>query len=383
MDNKERNTKNSDHYMTDDKKKLPVLVKYGLIAVALIAVITIGLVIYFNTADSVVATIDGERITLSEYKYQLEVQKQVMLYEAATVDPNISEETFWATKIGGEDAFEVAKKKALDSLKDMKVQYKRAKEAKISMTDEEMKSLDDYIKSDIIDVMGEGNRIKANKAFEAEYGFSIDVLRNAQIQSYIVQKYQSQEITAIPDAEAGVDASYTGNPDWYKADTELRTNAEEAVWARHILVSAEEEATQEVKDAAKKKAEDIIARLKAGEDFATLAKELSEDPGSKDRGGDYVFGKTASFYTEFKDAAFALQPGKFTETPVLTGAGYHIIKLDEKYAEGEPVSLKCAKEYYEYGTTFVKVRLYEQKVADWVKSAKFEVSNSVYDSVKQ
>lgn len=363
------------------EEKMPVFVKYGLIAVAVIVVIAIGLVILLNM-DSTVATINGQRITADEFKYQLEVQREIMYRKANSVDPTISEETFWATKIGGEDAGEVAKKRALDALKDTKVQYARAKEAKVTLTDQEKKSLDSYIQTNIIDVYGEGNKLKANKAFEAEYGFSIDVLRNAQIQSYIVQKYQYQEIAAIPDADADVETHYNANPEWYKEDTQLRSDAEEAVWARHILIgNFNANTTQEEKEAAKKTAEDLIAKLKAGEDFAALAKEKSEDPGSADRGGDYMFGKTASFYQEFKDAAFALQPGSFTETPVETLAGYHIIKVEEKYAEGEPVSLKCAQEYYEYGTAFIKVKLYEQKLAGWVKEADYKVDESVYKSI--
>jgi hypothetical protein len=51
------------------------------------------------------------------------------------VDPSISEETFWATKIDGEDAVEVAKKLALDDLKSAKVTYKKAKDAKVELTD--------------------------------------------------------------------------------------------------------------------------------------------------------------------------------------------------------------------------------------------------------
>ncbi len=363
------------------EEKMPIFVKYGLIAVAVIVVIAIGLVILLNM-DSTVATVNGQKITADEFKYQLEFQRQIMYSEAYSVDPTISEETFWATKIGGEDAGEVAKKKALDTLKDTMVQYIKAKEAKVTLTDQETKSLDSYIQTNIIDVYGEGNKIKANKAFEAEYGFSIDVLRNAQVKSYIVQKYQYQEIAAIPDADADVDKYYGSNPEWYKEDTKLRSDAEEAVWARHILVGKfDENTTEDEKSAAKKKAENLIAKLKAGDDFAALAKENSEDPGSAERGGDYMFGRSSTFYQEFKDAAFALQPGKFTETPVETGAGYHIIKVEEKYAEGEPVSLKCAQEYNEYGTAFIKIKLYEQKLAGWVKEADYKVDESVYESI--
>lgn len=381
MDKANRDKKKDSHNRSD-KKTLPVYVKYGLIAVAVIIVIAIGLVIYFNASGNVVARVNGEKISVNEFKYNLEYQKQLMYSEALSVDPNISEETFWTTKIGGEDAVEVAKKKTLDSLKDTKVQYIRAKEAKISMTKNEKDNLDNYIQTTFIDPLGGGNKFKASKVFEEEYGFPIDVVKDIQVQSYIVYKYQYDQIGKISDADADVESHYTTNPEWFKEDVQFRKNAEEAVWARHILIAANEEASQEEKDAAKKTAQELIDKLNAGEDFVKLVGENSDDTGSNTRGGDYVFGMSSTFYDSFKEAAFALEPGEFSQTLVLTGAGYHIIKVEEKYAEGEPVSLKCAKENYEYGTSFIKVKLYEKMLADWVRDAEIKINNDVYYSIK-
>lgn len=376
----------------EDKKTLPVFVKYGLIAVAVIAAVVIGLLIYFNTAEGSVANVDGEKIRTSEFKYYLLIQKQTMYQKALEENANISEETFWATKINNEDAIEVAKKLALDNAQKTKVQYIKAKEAKISLTKDQITGLDESIQKNIIDAMdpnnknapGSGNKIRANKEFEKKYGFSIDNLRSVQIENYIVQKYQSSEIAKTTDADANVDTNYSKNPEWYKEDTQFRIGAEEAVWARQILITVAESATQADKDAAKKKAEDLIVKLKDGADFAALAKENSGDPGSKDRGGDYLFGK-GKMYPEFEAAAFALNPGQITDTPVLTKAGYHILRLEEKYAKDEPVSLNCAKNYYEYsGTAFVKYKLYMEKVAGWAKDVKYKVSINpgVYSSIK-
>lgn len=79
------------------------------------------------------------------------------------------------------------------------------------------------------------------------------------------------------------------------------------------------------------KAEETITRLNNGEDFGTLAKDLTEDPGSKEKGGLYE-GVTqgAGFDQAFEAAALALEPGKYTTTPVKTQFGYHIIKLEKK-----------------------------------------------------
>ncbi len=82
--------------------------------------------------------------------------------------------------------------------------------------------------------------------------------------------------------------------------------------------------------AKKKQAEEVLAKAKAGEDFAELAKTYSEDPGSKDKGGLYEGVTKGMFQPEFENAALALEPGKFTENLVETPFGYHIIKLIKK-----------------------------------------------------
>ena len=81
---------------------------------------------------------------------------------------------------------------------------------------------------------------------------------------------------------------------------------------------------------AKDKALELIKKLAGGADFAALAKENSEDPGSKDNGGDLSFFKKGMMVPEFEKAAFALKTGEYTKEPVRTQFGYHIIKVDEK-----------------------------------------------------
>ncbi|TAH51292.1 MAG: hypothetical protein EYC68_11340 [Chloroflexota bacterium] len=99
---------------------------------------------------------------------------------------------------------------------------------------------------------------------------------------------------------------------------EVKTTAEQ-IHARHILVKTFEEAQK------------VEERLKAGEDFGTLAAELSIDPSAKENKGDLGWATRGSYVTEFENAVWALQPLQVSE-PVTTSFGIHVIQLLEKDA---------------------------------------------------
>jgi peptidyl-prolyl cis-trans isomerase C len=98
----------------------------------------------------------------------------------------------------------------------------------------------------------------------------------------------------------------------------------EEVRARHILVKTEAEA------------KDIIKQLDKGADFEKLAAEKSDDPGSKEGGGDLGYFTKDKMVPEFADAAFKLDKGKYTETPVHSQYGWHVIQVLDKRSQPLP-----------------------------------------------
>jgi len=104
-----------------------------------------------------------------------------------------------------------------------------------------------------------------------------------------------------------------------------RFSRPEQVRARHILLKLEGKKGEDVK----KQAEDLVKQLRAGADFAALAKQFSDDPGSKERGGDLGSFGPGRMVPEFDKAAFSQEPNQIGD-PVKSQFGYHIIQVMEK-----------------------------------------------------
>jgi peptidyl-prolyl cis-trans isomerase C len=116
-------------------------------------------------------------------------------------------------------------------------------------------------------------------------------------------------------AEDNIQARYTQQYVGRPATEEAR--------ARHILVSTEAEAKS------------LIVELNKGADFPTLAQKRSKDPDGAN-GGDLGFFRRDQVWPEFADAAFALQPGQFSQAPIHNEFGWHVIKVEERRIVAPP-----------------------------------------------
>jgi peptidyl-prolyl cis-trans isomerase C len=158
-------------------------------------------------------------------------------------------------------------------------------------------------------------------------------------------------------SDQDLDTFYKGNPDQFKEP--------ETVRASHILIGVAKDATPAVKQAARTEAEGVLKRAKAGEDFATLAKQFSKDSGSAAVGGDLNFFPKEQMVPPFSAAAWALKPGEISDL-VETEFGFHIIKLTDRRT-GRIVPLAEVKDRLQ---EFLKQRRQQELVQQYLLSLK-------------
>lgn len=114
---------------------------------------------------------------------------------------------------------------------------------------------------------------------------------------------------------------------YYNRNRERMFTHPEEVRARHILIAVPHDATSAQKAAAKAKAENILKQIKAGASFAKLAKKYSDDPGTKDNGGELGYFTEDQMVKPFAQAAFMMSPGEIRV--VKTRFGYHVIQVED------------------------------------------------------
>ncbi len=163
---------------------------------------------------------------------------------------------------------------------------------------------------------------------------------DSDLQAFFKQN-AARYATAVPEQRKiqyvsfGIDQMPGGKPQ--VSDAEIQTyydahkaqyDVKEQVKARHILIAVPQGADAKTDAAAKSKAEGVLAQIKAGGNFVELAKANSDDPGSKDTGGELGVFTRGKMVPAFEKAAFALQAGQ-TSDLVKTDFGYHIIQVEQ------------------------------------------------------
>jgi peptidyl-prolyl cis-trans isomerase C len=165
-------------------------------------------------------------------------------------------------------------------------------------------------------------------------------------QQILIQALMRDYVAKNPVSDADITAEYN------KAKAQA---GDKEYHAFHILVEKEDDAKA------------IISKLKGGAKFEELAKQ-SKDTGSAAKGGDLDWASPATYVKPFADALVALQKGQFTETPVKTEFGFHIIKLDDVRTAKFP-TLEEVKQQIVEGLQQQKLQAYQQTL---MKKAKIQ-----------
>lgn len=260
--------------------------------------------------NNVAATVNGEEISLD--KYNKRVEDVIKNFEQQGMDLNSEQ---------GNEMKNTIKERVLDGIIEEVLILQQAKEKGVLPAKEE---IDEQVK-----------QIKDTYGTEEEYKEALKELNtsDAELREVIEinlagnNLYQNvtEDVKEINTEQAR--EYYQQNKDQYSDPKQLAT--------RHILFFVNEGDRPDIpvkrSDAeAKKLAEEVIASLNTGADFSNLAKEKSEDTGSKEEGGTYIFAPEAGLTDpDFTKAAADLSVGEYTKEPVKSQFGYHVIKLEQ------------------------------------------------------
>jgi parvulin-like peptidyl-prolyl isomerase len=241
---------------------------------------------------------------------------------------------------------------ALEQLIGIEITLQEAKKQGLSISDSEYDAL-------LKDLMKK-NSIKNEAALE-----KILKDRKLSYQDFKKDFIERETIKKLADKlTKDVKVSDKEAKDYYNKN-KAQFDVSDSVEVQHIL-------DQKIEDANK-----VIKELKAGADFGELAKKYSIDPGSKDNGGKYPMTPVTNYVPEFSKASMGLEPGKFTEKPVKTNYGYHIIKLLAKE--------KARKSTFEQAKSKIKEQLIDKKNNDLLNNClkKARDNSKVVKSLKE
>jgi peptidyl-prolyl cis-trans isomerase C len=245
----------------------------------------------------VVARVNGDAITKAEFERALQVMEQRV---GGSVPPERRDEFV---------------RGLLDQLVSLRLLRQEAVARKVTIPEGELDKR-------VAEVKGQFPSEEAFAKALAAQQTTLERFRADQRNDLAVNKMLEdalKEKVGVTDDQ--VNAFYKENPQRFQQGERVR--------ASHILITVPEGADAVTKTQAREKAAGLLKRVKAGEDFAALAKQNSQDPGSAIQGGDLGYFVPGQMVGPFNDVAFKLAPGSVSDL-VETQFGFHIIKIVDK-----------------------------------------------------
>ena len=248
-------------------------------------------------SDAAVATVNGETISNGQLERELAGIQGRMARQGQPVP---------------DEALAQIRGRVLDQLIGETLLFQESQKLKIRVDDQKIQGQ--------IDEMAQGFEDKA--AFDlalANAGLSREVLTERLGRQMAIQQLIEEKIVAgVQVAEARADEFYKANPEVFVQPEQVR--------ARHILICTEAEADAAAKTEARKQIDGLRQKAVDGADFAELAKTHSQDPGSKEKGGDLGFFARGQMVKPFEDTAFALKENEISQV-VESPFGFHLIQV--------------------------------------------------------
>lgn len=280
------------------------------IKILVMALLILSIAVLGGCGGNVVATVNGEKITSQQLDQRMAMVKQYFTQQGLTLEGK-----------EGEEMLNTLKAETLEQMVKQNLIIQEAKRLGLKV---EAKDIEKELKTFKDSFTGEADY----KKFLAANGISEPKLRDLvelDLITVLVQKKITEDVKPVSAEEAK--KYYDENKQTFATPEQFQV--------RHILIATQGKEGDEAKVAAEAKTQalSILQQLKGKADFAALAKEKSEDPGSAAQGGLYTFSK-GQVVPEFEAATLKLKPGEMTMEPVKTDYGYHIIKLEKVIPAG-------------------------------------------------
>jgi peptidyl-prolyl cis-trans isomerase SurA len=280
-----------------------------------------------EVVDRVAATVNGEVVTLSEI-----ADRAGSEYERAEGLPPGKER---------EEARAAALRRAFDQIVAEKLLAAQAQALQLEVSEQQVSAAVEDIKS--------RNRFEDDAALAralAEQGLDLPTFRaqiRRELETYQVLQHRVRGKVKVTDED--LRNYYQRHPQEFGGEDELRV--------RHIFLPLPEDAGKADEARVRAAGEKVLQRLKSGEDFAKVAREVSKGPSAED-GGDLGWLRRGTIQKALEDAAFALKDGQISGL-VRAGPGLHVLKVESRRRGGER-SFEDAKEE-------IRARLLDEQVA--------------------
>ncbi len=238
--------------------------------------------------ENVIARVNGKEIDYESFKKNFNIieRRYNELYT----------ENIWSQEINEKTVLEIVREQVLDKLITEELISQKAEADGITVDESKIEETYNSFKENL-------EKDEELKKFYEENNLDEEFIKKQIRMEFTVVEYETMLLEEIQLDDKKLD--------------EMIENYVVQVSASHILLKDE------------KKAEEILAKVKAGEDFTTLANEHSEDTSVKDNNGNLGYFPRGMMASEFEEAAFSLDVGVISEL-VKTDHGYHIIKVNDK-----------------------------------------------------